>query len=67
MVRVSPLSSDGCGFDPRLGLRNRFSEAELQERSSVIIMIHNFCRGRRVDCLWGSLWIADCVRLLFES
>ena len=26
MVRASYRSSDGCGFNPRLGLRNRFSE-----------------------------------------
>ena len=26
MVRESQWSSEGCGFDPRLGLRNRFSE-----------------------------------------
>ena len=26
MVRVSYWSSEGGGFDPRLGLRNRFSE-----------------------------------------
>ena len=26
MVRTSHRSSESCGFDPRLGLRNRFSE-----------------------------------------
>ena len=26
MVRASHRSSEGCGFDPRLGLKNRFSE-----------------------------------------
>ena len=26
MVRPSHRSSEGCGLDPRLGLRNRFSE-----------------------------------------
>ena len=26
MIRASYRSSEGCGFDPGLGLRNRFSE-----------------------------------------
>ena len=36
MVRASHRSSESCGFDPRLGLRNRFLRMELDERSSII-------------------------------
>ena len=37
LVRVSHWSSEGCGFDPRLGLRNHFLRMkQLDERSSVI-------------------------------
>ena len=40
MFRASHRSSDGFGLDPRLGLRNRFSEANLSltniQRTSVI-------------------------------
>ena len=30
MVRASYRSLEGCGFDPRLGLRNRFSEVRIR-------------------------------------
>ena len=33
---IDERSSEGCGFDPRLGLRNRFLWIELHERSSII-------------------------------
>ena len=37
MVKASHRSSlEGWGFDPRLGLRNRFLRIELDERSSII-------------------------------
>ena len=36
MVRASYWSSEGCGFDPRLGLRSCFWGIELDERSSII-------------------------------
>ena len=29
--------SEGCGFDPRLGLRNHFQSIELEDRSSTLI------------------------------
>ena len=35
MVRASYRSSEGCGFDPRLGLRNHFLSTELEDHSSV--------------------------------
>ena len=36
MVRASYRSSEGCGFDPRLGLRNHFLSIELEDRSSTL-------------------------------
>ena len=36
MVRASHQSSEGCGFEPRLGLRNRFLRFELDKRSFII-------------------------------
>ena len=36
MVRASYRSSEGCGFDPRLGLRNHYLSIELEDRSSTI-------------------------------
>ena len=41
MVRASHWSSEGCRFDPPLGLRNRFRRIELHARSSVIQDISN--------------------------
>ena len=35
-VKASRRSSEGYGFHPRLGLRNRFLRLELDERSSII-------------------------------
>ena len=37
MVRASHRSSESCGFDPRLGLRNHFLSIELEDRSSTLI------------------------------
>ena len=37
MVRASNRSSEGCGFDPRLGLRNHFLSIKLEDRSSNLI------------------------------
>ena len=37
IVRASQRSSEGCGFDPHLGLRNRFMRTELGELSSIIL------------------------------
>ena len=36
MVRASYRSSEGCGFDPRLGLRNHFLSTELEDHSSIV-------------------------------
>ena len=36
MVRASNRSSEGCGFDPRLGLRYHFLSIELEDRSSTL-------------------------------
>ena len=36
MVRAFHRSSEGCGLDPRLGLRNRFLSIELDDRSSLL-------------------------------
>ena len=41
MVRASYWSSEGCRFDPRLGLRNCFSEYRAQ-RSFVYLIYTNF-------------------------
>ena len=38
MVRASYRSSEGCGFDPRLGLRNKFLSIELEDCSSTLKM-----------------------------
>ena len=37
IVRASNRSSEGCGFDPHLGLRNHFLSIELEDHSSTII------------------------------
>ena len=37
MVRASYRSSEGWGFDPRLGLRNHFLRIELEDRLSTLI------------------------------
>ena len=39
MVRASDRSSEGCGFDPRLGLRNHFLSIELDGLSSLLWFI----------------------------
>ena len=65
MVRASHQSSEGCGFDPRLGLRNRFSEVRvwrtfighlryLQTPTSTTY-IDNIRRGR-LGCTRGIVW-----------
>ena len=36
MVRASYWSSEGCGFDPRLGLRDHFLSIALEDRSSTL-------------------------------
>ena len=43
MVRASHRSSEGCGFDPCLGLRNRFSEYRAWRSfiSLIIIIVNN--------------------------
>ena len=38
VVRTSNWSSEGCGFDPRLGLRNHFLSIELEDRSSTLAL-----------------------------
>ena len=37
MVRASHRSSEGCGFDHRLELRNHFLSIKLEDRSSIIL------------------------------
>ena len=39
MVRMSRRSSEICGFDPRLGLRNNFVRIELDDLSSLLSYI----------------------------
>ena len=39
MVRACHRSSEGCGFDPRLGLRNHFLSIELDDRSSTSVLV----------------------------
>ena len=38
MVRPSNWSSEGCGFDPCLGLRNHFLKIELEDRLSTLLL-----------------------------
>ena len=35
MFRTSHQSSESCGFDPNLGVRNRFLRIEFDEHSSI--------------------------------
>ena len=37
MVRASNRSSEGCGFDPHLGVRNHFLSIELEDCSPTLI------------------------------
>ena len=44
MVRASNWSSEGCGFNPCLGLINHFLSIELEDRSSTLknLLIFNY-------------------------
>ena len=56
MVRASHLSSEDCGFDPHLGLRNQFPSIELDDLSSLLMLLHVF------DCVGvASVWLAGVV------
>ena len=41
MIRASHRSSEGCGFDARLGLRNHFLSIELDDLSSLFVSLIN--------------------------
>ena len=66
MVWASHKSSEGCGFDPRLGLTNRFFE-DRAWRSFICHSFNHYCDWyvrsstyrqlqiiqHKTDCLWG--------------
>ena len=41
-ITASYQSLEGCGFDPRLSLTNRFLKFELEERQRIVRNIINF-------------------------
>ena len=68
MVGASNWSSEGCGFDPRLGLRNHFLSIELEDRSSASIYPSSYIFSNIMimvitELFFGSLYLQQGLQL----
>ena len=71
MVRVSNRSSEGCEFDPCLGLRNNFLSIDLEDHSSTLDLNNTFIISFNVESPFTNIPLQEtidiAVNLIFND